>query len=100
MTVGRDIPMKKNIMEWWHSQRLEAHPYAVLVMMMLAVDADATGQGKTSRKRLARDTNLAEKDVINRLIDLEKQKLLQADIDERGAINYQLNIKKKGERAK
>jgi hypothetical protein len=93
--------MNKKLMEWWHSHRLgEGHAYAKLVLMFLALDADKSGHGTTSRRRLSRDANLPENDVIDRLIELEKMKLIEANIDERGGIDYQLNLKKKGDRTK
>ncbi|MDE2467460.1 MAG: hypothetical protein KGL35_01605 [Bradyrhizobium sp.] len=92
--------MNKKVMEWWHSHRVGANPYAKFVLMFLAMDADKTGRGTTSRRRLARDTNLPDREIIDHLIDLEKLKLIQADLDERGRIDYQLNLKKKGARTK
>jgi hypothetical protein len=49
---------------------------------------------------LAREANLPESKVIDCLVDLEKKNLISADIDERGAIDYRLNLKKWGERRK
>lgn len=92
--------MNSKLIKWWHSHRIERNPYAILVLMFLALDADKSGHGTTSRRRLSRDANLSERDAIERLIDLEKLKLVKADIDERGGIDYQLNLKKWGERAK
>lgn len=92
--------MNKKIMEWWHSHRMRGNAYAKLVLMFLALDADKTGHGTTSRRGLSRDSNLPQNDVIDRLIELEKMNLIKADVDERGRIDYQLNLKKKGERTK
>ena len=93
--------MNKNLMEWWHSHRMDdGKAYPKLVLMFLALDADKSGHGTTSRRRLARDSNLPESNVIDCLIDLQSQKLITADIDERGAINYRLNLKKWGVRRK
>lgn len=92
--------MKKKVLEWWHSHRIGDSPYAKLVLMFLALDADNAGRGTTSHRRLARDANVAESKVIDCLIDLEKKKLISADIDERGGIDYRLNLKKWGERRK
>jgi len=89
----------KNQIEWWHSHRM-GDPYAVLVLMFLALDADKGGRGTTSWRRLARDANLPDSRVIECLIDLEKKKLISADINERGAVDYKLNLKKWGERRK
>lgn len=91
--------MNKKLMEWWHSHRL-GDPYAVLVLMFLTLDAEKTGHGTTSRRRLARDANLPESKVIDCLIDLEKKKLLTANINECGAIDYDLNLEKWGVRRK
>lgn len=87
--------MNKKLMEWWHSHRLN-DPYTVLVLMFLALDADKSGRGTTSRRRLGRDANLPESKVIDRLIDLEKKKLITSDIDERGGIHFALNLEKWG----
>ena len=92
--------MNKKLMDLWHSHRMGGNAYAKLVLMFLALDADKNGHGTTSRRRLSRDSCMPENDVIDRLIDLEKMKLIEANIDERGGIDYQLNLKKKGERAK
>lgn len=92
--------VNKKLMEWWHSHRIGDNPYAVLVLMFLALDADKGGHGTTSRRRLSKDANLPENQVIDRLMGLEKMKLIKADIDERGGIDYQLNLKKKGDRVK
>lgn len=91
--------MNKKLMEWWHSHRL-GDPYAILILMFLTLDADKVGHGTTSRRRLARDANIPESKVIECLIDLEKKKLVSADINERGAVDYELNLKKWGERRK
>lgn len=90
----------KKLMEWWHAHRIGDNAYAKLVLMFLALDADKAGHGTTSRRRLSRDANLSENEVIDRLIDLEKLKLIKADVDERGGIDYQLNLENKGERAR
>lgn len=79
---------------------MQGNAYAKLVLMFLALDADKDGHGTTSRRRLSRDANLPDNEIVERLIDLEKLKLIKADIDERGGIEYQLNLKQKGERAK
>lgn len=90
--------MNKKSIEWWHSHRIGGNAYAKLVLMFLALDADSDGHGMTSRRRLARDANLPEKEVIGLLVELEKLKLIKADINERGGIDYQLNLKKAGDR--
>lgn len=92
--------MKKKILDWWHSHRIGDNPYAVLVLMFLALDADKAGRGKTTLRRLARDANLPEKQVVDRLIDIEKLKLAGVDLDERGGLDYRLNLKKWGQRRK
>lgn len=92
--------MNKKLIEWWHSHRMGGNAYAKLVLMFLALDSDKAGHGTVSLRRLARDANLPESKVIDCLIHLEKLKLVAADIDERGGIDYQLNLKKKGDRAK
>lgn len=92
--------MNKKLLEWWHSHWVGRNAYAKLVLMFLALDADKTGHGTTSRRHLSRDANIPENEIINCLIFLEKLKLIKADIDERGGIDYQLNLEKKGDRAK
>jgi hypothetical protein len=89
--------VNKKLMEWWHSHRF-GDPYATLVLMFLSLDADKAGHGTTSRRRLSRDANIPERKVIDCLIGLEKRRLISADIDERGGIDYRLNLKKWGAR--
>lgn len=91
--------MNKKLIEWWHSHRI-GNPYAMLVLMSLVLDADRAGRGTISQRRLARDANLSQGDVIDCIIYLEKQKLVKADIDERGVITFELNLKKWGARRK
>ncbi len=92
--------MNKKLLEWWHSHRAGGNAYAKLVLMFLALDADKSGHGTTSLRHLSRDVNMPENKVVDCLIDLEKLKLIKGDIDERGGINYQLNLEKKGDRAR
>ena len=92
--------MNKKLLDWWHSHRIGDDPYAVLVLMFLTLDADKTGHGTTSQRGLAREANFPESKIVDALIDLEKMKLIKADIDERGGIDYQLNLEKWGERRK
>lgn len=92
--------MNKKAIEWWHSHRIGDNPYAVLVLMFLAIDADKIGHGTASLQRLSRDSNMSKNNVVDCLIDLEKLKLIKADIDERGGVDYQLNLKKWGVRRK